>query len=85
MNWAVPKKRSTAGWTGIRASCRRNNDKDAAFRGFNLPLVDPCGIDEAAHATVDIIAPSNEELRRSLPQFAPPPEWFDDGLEEKVW
>ena len=92
MNWIIPKRQERVGWETVRASHPRNTDMDPAFRGFNLPLDEPgvlCGSADPTGCSMmpacDIIAPSNDEIRRSLSKFTPPPEWFDDGLEEQVW
>jgi len=91
MKWATPKKWTVSSCECDRASYSRDTDMDPAFRDFNLPLDDPCAVCTAPvpghhpRASCDTIAPSNDELRRSLPQFSPPPEWFDDTREKQVW
>jgi len=91
MKWAAAKKWVRAACDCTQTSYPRNTDMDPAFRGFNLPLNDPCAVcashvaDVSRSATCDAIAPSNDELRRSLSQFSPPPEWFDDNREKQVW
>jgi hypothetical protein len=90
MNWATPTKRKSVGWVGGCTRRPRNTDMDPAFSNFNLPLEDPESLcDETGVCpqcrTSDAIAPSNEQLRRSVEQFAPPAEWFNDDIEQQVW
>lgn len=85
IQWVTPKKRSRTGYFRSSVRCRYRVRAEVSSRGFNAPLDEPCEIEESTTSICDAIAPSNEELRRSLSQFEPPPEWFDDSLEEQVW
>lgn len=85
IQWETPNRQSKAGCLRSTAQCRCRVHAAVLSRGFNIPLDEPGEIGESGSSVCEAIAPSNDELRRSLSQFEPPREWLDDSIEEQVW